>query len=106
MVEKRVANNELVIGFDRPETQGLYARRCRVGQVSLVNGPGWEERDLTIRPRYRAPAEKARVVPGEDGTILDVTFETPQRALTPGQVCAFYDGEVLVGGGIFEEIHN
>jgi tRNA-specific 2-thiouridylase len=28
----------------------------------------------------------------------------PQRALTPGQICALYDGELLLGGGIFEDI--
>ena len=30
-----------------------------------------------------------------------VTFSDPQRALTPGQVLAIYDGERLVGSGIY-----
>ena len=32
-------------------------------------------------------------------------FSEPQRALTPGQICALYEGEKLLGGGIFEEIY-
>jgi tRNA-specific 2-thiouridylase len=28
-----------------------------------------------------------------------VTLHTPQRAVTPGQACVFYDGDLVVGGG-------
>jgi tRNA-specific 2-thiouridylase len=30
---------------------------------------------------------------------VQVTFDQPQRAITPGQAAVFYDGEVVVGGG-------
>ena len=30
-----------------------------------------------------------------------ITFAEPQRALTPGQVLAIYDGEQLIGSGIY-----
>jgi tRNA-specific 2-thiouridylase len=29
-----------------------------------------------------------------------VVFDTPQRAVSPGQSVVFYDGDVVVGGGI------
>jgi tRNA-specific 2-thiouridylase len=34
---------------------------------------------------------------GEDEIL--VTFDDPQRAITPGQAAVFYDGDVVVGGG-------
>ncbi|MCQ2424375.1 MAG: tRNA 2-thiouridine(34) synthase MnmA, partial [Clostridia bacterium] len=34
-----------------------------------------------------------------DGT-LRVTFDEPQRAVTPGQSLVLYDGEYLIGGGV------
>ena len=30
---------------------------------------------------------------------VQVTFDEPQRAITPGQAVVFYDGDVVVGGG-------
>jgi tRNA-specific 2-thiouridylase len=41
---------------------------------------------------------------GGDRERVLVRWDEGQRALTPGQVCAFYDGEVLLGGGFFEEV--
>ena len=34
---------------------------------------------------------------GDDEVML--TFDEPQRAITPGQALVFYDGDVVVGGG-------
>ncbi len=35
-----------------------------------------------------------------DGDTAEVVFDTPQRAVSPGQSVVFYDGDVVVGGGV------
>jgi len=35
-----------------------------------------------------------------DGDRAEVVFDAPQRAVSPGQSVVFYDGEVVVGGGV------
>jgi tRNA-specific 2-thiouridylase len=103
VVEKRGATNELVVAFDRPETPLLYARRCRIGEISVTRDPLDVPRALLAQARYRTPAVPAELRPTGEGRA-DLVFAEPQRALTPGQICAFYEGEILLGGGVFGEI--
>ena len=62
------------------------------------------ERALPVEAkiRYNDPGAPAVVRPREDGTV-EVTFDTPQRAVTPGQSVVFYDGDVVVGGGVIRQ---
>ncbi len=103
VVEKRWATGELVLAFDRPDTPRLYASRALVGSVSWVREPVTESGRHQAQPRYRCAGQDALLIPGEGGKMR-VEFDLPQRALAPGQICAFYDGDELRGGGIFERI--
>ena len=51
----------------------------------------------TAKTRYRQADQAASVARGADGR-LDVHFEAPQRAVTPGQFIVFYEGERCLGG--------
>lgn len=104
VVEKRKAANELVVAFDRPDTPGLYATRCRVTHLSFTNRTIDRPAEILAKPRYRAASSPITFAPDGEGNA-EVTFHRPQRALAPGQICALYDGEILLGGGIFSRIH-
>lgn len=51
-----------------------------------------------VRVRHRAPEVPATVHPS--GSSARVAFDRPVRAIAPGQSCVFYDGDVVVGGGV------
>lgn len=106
VVEKRFESKELVMGFDEPETPNLYASRCLVGQISFVNEPfRIGETDLLAQPRYRTEAVPMQLCRFDaEGGQAEIEFSRPQRALTPGQICAFYRKDVLLGGGVFQRI--
>jgi tRNA-uridine 2-sulfurtransferase len=104
VVGKDAEKNQLVVGWDHEDTLGLYVQKCIVGSVSWVNKPITSQCKVEAQPRYRAKSEPVTVTPRDDGK-LDLNFVRSQRAITPGQICAFYDGGTLLGGGVFENFN-
>jgi tRNA-specific 2-thiouridylase len=47
--------------------------------------------------------QPATVYPQEDGSAI-VTFDEPQRAITPGQSVVLYDGDLVIGGGTITQV--
>ncbi|MBI2392492.1 MAG: tRNA 2-thiouridine(34) synthase MnmA [Deltaproteobacteria bacterium] len=72
---------------------------------ALVAGVTWLDgalsdggpHEVTARIRYRHEGTPARVTAREGGA--EVRFSAPARAVTPGQVCVFYEGDRVLGGG-------
>ena len=54
-----------------------------------------------MRIRYRQPLVKATVYRTEEGAYI--LFESPEKAITPGQFAAWYSGEELIGSGTISE---
>ena len=52
---------------------------------------------LKAKIRYRMVEQPCTVEPVGENT-LRVTFDQPQRAITPGQAVVFYDGDYVIGG--------
>ena len=107
VVAKDRANNRLVVGFDQPSTPGLYHREAGLHSLSWAGPPlppGLHR--VCAQARYRTPAGEATVEIAPGGATARLVYADPQRALTPGQVCALYDrdDQVLLGGAVFGAI--
>ncbi|HVT72322.1 MAG TPA: tRNA 2-thiouridine(34) synthase MnmA [Lacunisphaera sp.] len=100
VVGKRAADHALLVAFDGPAAPGLWAGECRVHALSFIGEPITAPRRLECRVRYRDPRVGIEFAP-EPGGTAHVRFDAPQRALAPGQIMAFYDGERLLGGAVF-----
>lgn len=100
VVGKRAADRALLVAFDHPEAPGLFQREVRVHSLSWLAAPITAPRALEGRVRYRDPRVPVEFAPEPGGTAL-VRFQTPQRGLASGQILAFYEGERLLGGGVY-----
>ena len=81
-------------------------------EVLQASGPSWigepppelaEGRELRCmaKIRYRQPDQACVVSAAEDGA-LEVAFDTPQRAVAPGQYAVFYDDDRCLGGAVID----
>ena len=93
-----VAENKVLLGRD----EDLYGTSCDVSDVNWIAGetPSAPVR-CAVKIRYRQTEQPATVTPLEGGRA-HVEFDSPQRAITPGQSAVFYDGDEVLGGGEIE----
>jgi len=86
---------EVVVGSG----ENLYSNTLRVHRVNLISAEDLPAlMRVTVKIRHRHEAAAAMIEKSGADEIL-VSFEQPQRAITPGQAAVFYDGDVVVGGG-------
>ena len=95
---KNMARNELVVvqGHDHPL---LLRSTLAANQLSWVAGEPPTPGRYTAKTRYRQSDAPCRLAALADDT-LELMFDAPQWAVTPGQSVVLYDGAVCLGGGV------
>ncbi len=99
VVGKDLTRNRLIVAQgDHPL---LYASALSVHTPYWIdgNGPALPHR-CTAKVRYRQSDQHCVITRADNN--LRITFDEPQRAVTPGQSIVFYDGERCLGGGVIE----
>ena len=100
VADKNLRDNQLIVvqGEDHPL---LYVSDVSLDSLTWVGdppGPQGTGIPVTAKLRYRQPDQDACLTWQTDVAVL--RFSKPQRAVTPGQSAALYQGEVCLGGGI------
>lgn len=98
VVAIRPQDNTVVLGdADEVFSSGLTASDLNFISINEL----MEEMKVTVKIRYSAKEASATIRP-LPGKRAEVEFDEPQRAVTPGQAVVFYDGDIVVGGGIID----
>ncbi len=86
--------NEVIVGKEKE----LYKKEIKVNNINLLlldEIKDWME--VEVKTRYSSKMAKAKIM--QEGGIINVVFDEPQRAITPGQSAVFYLEDYVVGGG-------
>jgi tRNA-specific 2-thiouridylase len=93
---KNAESNALVVGTQ----DELGSLELTAHDVNWMDGeaPG-EPFRAKVKIRYTAKEAEALVIPNGENQV-QVRFDAPQRDVTAGQAAVFYQGDVLIGGGL------
>jgi tRNA-specific 2-thiouridylase len=99
VLELDAANNRLVVGT---REQTLH-NTLTASWLSWVSGKAPEAPlDITAKVRYKASEVAAELYLKDN--LAEVRFSEPQWAITPGQSVVFYQGDVVLGGGVIDAV--
>ena len=94
VLEIDAARNRLVVGpREALGADGLVTDAANW----LLPAPPAAGTRADVQIRYHHAATPATLLPRDDGTV-EVRFDAPQPAVTPGQLAVFYQGERVLGG--------
>lgn len=94
--------NQVIVG-DRDAIQKREFTGHRVNWVSIA-APATPIR-AEVQIRYRSTATACTVIPLAESRVK-VVFDEPQLSVTPGQAAVWYQGDLLLGGGVIESLPN
>lgn len=97
VVRKDVEENRVILGTN----EQLFSSECTVKDLNAIAVEAFDKpMRAEVKVRYSHSSSPAWIHP--DGGRVKVVFDIPQRAITRGQTAAFYDGDILLGGGKIE----
>lgn len=103
VIGKDLKTNTLLVGQGY-HNEHLYANSLDASKLSFVDdiSDRGDEFHCTAKFRYRQRDTGVTVKFNEDRTKVEVIFDEPVRAITPGQEVVFYDGEECLGSGTID----
>ena len=105
VLEKDLENNILIVGQGHDHPLMLH-NTLEASQLDWCDEKTLTEPLIcTAKTRYRQ-ADQACTLEPLDNHRCKATFNSPQRAITPGQSVVFYQGDICLGGGIIESKYN
>ena len=102
VIAKSAGQNTITVG----DEQDALAAEAWVRNANWIR---WETPPAVfrakVRTRYHGEEAEATMETLPEGKV-HISFDNPQRALTPGQAAVFYEGDIVLGGGILQEGQN
>jgi tRNA-specific 2-thiouridylase len=93
---KNSTTNTLIVGTQ----EELGSRELTARDVNWMSGKTPDEPfRAEVKIRYTAKEAEGLVTP-MNGDRVQVQFDAPQRDITAGQAAVFFQGDVMIGGGI------
>ena len=96
--DKNLSQNQLIVaqGHNSPY---LFKQQLTASQAAFINNTKPHTANYNAKIRYRMQDAQCRLN-YLDNNIVELSFSTPQFAITPGQSVVLYDNNICLGGAI------
>lgn len=95
VLDKNATTNEVVLG----DEEHLFYKQVELSGVNIIADDSLDGVRAAGKLRYRHTEQPCVIHQTAKDTVI-LEFDTPQRAPSPGQAAVFYDGDVVLGGGV------
>lgn len=99
VIGKNAAENTVTVG----ESEDLFSRELTAFDINWTAGAAEKEIRCFAKTRYKQKETPCTVFNSTSGTAK-VLFDEPQRAVTEGQRIVFYQGDIVLGGGVIANV--
>ena len=101
VVDKDIKKNILYVASGE-ENKYLLSKRCIVSQLNFITDKPKEGQHMSAKFRYRQEDKGVTLHYINEDTI-ELIYDEPYKAVTPGQAAVLYDGDVCLGGGLIDK---
>jgi tRNA-specific 2-thiouridylase len=101
--KKDVKNNILYVASG-DENDFLFSDKCYVRHLNFISGKPISGEHICCKFRYRQE-DKGVTINFVDDETVELIFDEPYKAVTPGQAAVFYKGDICLGGGLIDEVY-
>ena len=103
IVKKDVKKN-ILYAASGEENEYLLSDRCTVKLLNFITDVPQEGQHINAKFRYRQQDNGVTIhFKGEDE--IELIFDEPYKAVTPGQAAVLYDGDICLGGGLIDHTY-
>ncbi|MBO5578637.1 MAG: tRNA 2-thiouridine(34) synthase MnmA, partial [Bacilli bacterium] len=103
VVKKDVKNNILYVASGS-ESDRLNSDSCLVTNLNFISGKPKEGEHINVKFRYRQQDNGVTIHYVDEDTVK-LVYDSPYKAVTPGQAAVFYQGEICLGGGLIHSTY-
>lgn len=104
VAKKDIKRNILYVASGA-ESSYLDSTKCTVDTLNFISKKPIEGTHINVKFRYRQEDNGVTIHYLEDD-LVELIYDKPLKAVTPGQAAVFYDGDICLGGGLIRHVFN
>ena len=101
-IAKKDIKKNILYAASGDENEYLFSDRCTVNNLNWITDIPEEGKHLSAKFRYRQE-DKGVTIHFVDKETIELIYDEPYKAVTPGQAAVLYDGDICLGGGLIDK---